>query len=49
MQQLKIILFLLVWNFEFLPVPDALNCRYGVQKILRPPQQCFVRLRRVEA
>ncbi|KAF4820912.1 Cytochrome P450 monooxygenase TRI13 [Colletotrichum siamense] len=47
MQQLRIFLVLLVWNFEFLPVPDMLNSPWGHQKILRPPQQCYVRLRRV--
>ncbi|KAF9870960.1 cytochrome p450 [Colletotrichum karsti] len=47
MQQLRIFLVLLVWNFEFLPVPDDLNSRWGHQKILRPPQQCYVRLRKV--
>ncbi|KAB5578101.1 cytochrome P450 [Coniochaeta sp. 2T2.1] len=46
MQQLRIFLFLLVWNFEFLPVPEALNSLSGIQKILRHPQQCYVRLRK---
>jgi cytochrome P450 len=47
MQQLRIFVVLLIWNFEFLPVPDELNSPWGHQKILRPPQQCYIRPRLV--
>ena len=38
-------LVLLVLNFEFLPLPEALNSPCGQQKVLRIAQQCFVKLR----
>lgn len=38
-------LVLLVQNFEFLPLPEALNNPHGQQKVLRTAQQCFVKLR----
>lgn len=45
MQSLRITLVLLVLSFDFRPVPPEFDSRYGHQKILRPPQQCYVRLR----
>lgn len=45
MQEIRIMLVLLVLNFEFLPLPEALNSPHGQQKVLRTAQQCFVKLR----
>ena len=45
MQEIRIILVVLVLNFEFLPLPEALNNTLGQQKVLRTAQHCFVKLR----
>ena len=44
MQEIRIMLVLLVLNFEFLPLPETLNSPHGQQKVLRTAQQCFVKL-----
>ncbi|KAL2120964.1 hypothetical protein VTJ04DRAFT_4991 [Mycothermus thermophilus] len=46
-QQLRIFLVLLVWNFQLDTIPDALNSQLMEGGILRRPQQCFVRLERI--
>lgn len=43
-QELRITLTLLVLNFQFLEISQALDSPSGHQKILRHPQQCYVRL-----
>ncbi|KAM5471942.1 hypothetical protein MauCBS54593_003349 [Microsporum audouinii] len=43
-QELRVVLTLLVLNFQFMPVPDELDSFGGLQKILRHPQQCYVKL-----
>lgn len=48
MLELKISIALLTRNFQFLPVPDALNSYENREMITRMPTQCFVRLAVVE-
>ncbi|KAL2267091.1 hypothetical protein VTJ83DRAFT_4368 [Remersonia thermophila] len=47
MQQLRIFLVLLVWNFELDTLPDALNSQLAEGIILRRPQECYVRLEKI--
>lgn len=42
--ELRIILVLLVWNFEFQPTPAELSGYQAVDKLTHQPRQCFVRL-----
>ncbi|KAI8932189.1 hypothetical protein NX059_011069 [Plenodomus lindquistii] len=41
----RILLTLLVWNFEFLPCPSGLSSYGAVMKTTNEPQDCYVRLR----
>ena len=43
--QVKIIMTLVVWNFEFLPVPTSLGGYEARDGISRQPQKVFVRMR----
>lgn len=44
--QVKIIMALVVWNFEFLEIPESLGGYAASDGISRQPQRVFVRLRR---
>ncbi|KAK7743782.1 hypothetical protein SLS53_003801 [Cytospora paraplurivora] len=43
-QQFRIMLVVLVLNFEFLPIPEALNSYDAFSKLTRSPCQCFARM-----
>lgn len=45
--ELRIMMVLLVWNFEFLPLPEELNSWEAIDKAFRRPKQCFVRLKKI--
>ncbi|KAK4939050.1 hypothetical protein LTR10_020624 [Elasticomyces elasticus] len=42
--QLRIILVLIVWNFELLPIPANLNSFDAIDVLTTQPEQCYVRL-----
>ncbi|KAI0181666.1 cytochrome P450 [Hypoxylon sp. FL1284] len=44
MMELRIMIVLVVMRFKFLPVPPELNSFQVNEQLLRPPQQCFVKL-----
>lgn len=46
--QLRILLTLIVWNFELLPCPEALSGYTPVLGSTYKPRDCYVRLRQVE-
>ncbi|OLN81887.1 Cytochrome P450 1A1-like protein 2 [Colletotrichum chlorophyti] len=46
--ELRIILTLIVWNFELLPCPKELSDYESIIGITNQPTQCFVRLREVK-
>lgn len=43
-QQFRIMLVVILSNFELLPIPDHLNNFDAYSKITRSPCQCFVRM-----
>lgn len=45
--QLRLVATLLVWNFEFLELPDKLNSSEVVDVLNAKPKECFVRLRKI--
>ncbi|KAH8900487.1 cytochrome P450 [Thozetella sp. PMI_491] len=45
MQELRIMIVLLVLNFEFLPLPESLTSMEGIEKLFRRPKISHVRLR----
>ncbi len=45
MLELKVMMVLLVLNFEFLPLPEELASMEGIEKVFRRPKMCHVRLR----
>lgn len=47
MMELKIIVSMLVWVFEFLPCAEAISSYDDIQVKLREPRQCYVLLRRL--
>ena len=42
--ELRILVTLIVWNFDLQPVPEALASFAGHDKILHEPEKCYVRL-----
>lgn len=44
----RILLTLLVWNFEFLACPTALSGYGAVMKTTNEPRDCYVRLRELD-
>jgi hypothetical protein len=42
--ELRMLIVLLVWNFDFQPTPAEISSYRGVDKLTHQPQQCFVRL-----
>ncbi|KIV86698.1 hypothetical protein PV11_02296 [Exophiala sideris] len=42
--QLRIILVLIIWNFELLPIPANLNSFDAIDVLTTQPKQCYVRL-----
>jgi len=44
-QQLRLLIVLLVMTFELLEVPEELGSMKAVQKLVRGPEQCYVKLR----
>lgn len=44
-QQFRIMLVVLVLNFEFLPVPDELNSNDAYTSLTRSPSQCYSRMK----
>jgi cytochrome P450 len=45
--ELRIILVMLIWNFEFLKCPDDLSSYAAIDKLSRQPKSCFVRVKSV--
>ncbi|KAF9769902.1 hypothetical protein IL306_012605 [Fusarium sp. DS 682] len=45
--QVKVIMALVVWNFEFLEIPESLGGYEAYDGISRQPQRVFVRLRKI--
>ena len=45
--QLKMVVTLLIWNFEFGELPAELNSGDIIEKMMNSPKDCFVKLRRV--
>ncbi|EGO58518.1 hypothetical protein NEUTE1DRAFT_39987 [Neurospora tetrasperma FGSC 2508] len=45
--EMRIVIAMLVWNFELLKTPPALSSYAGLEGIARVPQQCYVRLRKL--
>ncbi|KUI57025.1 Cytochrome P450 3A16 [Cytospora mali] len=43
-QQFRIMLVVMVLNFEYLPIPEELNSYDAFSKLTRSPCQCFVRM-----
>ncbi|KAK3939625.1 hypothetical protein QBC46DRAFT_342349 [Diplogelasinospora grovesii] len=43
--ELKIILLLIIWNFELEPTPEALSSFTAEEGMTRWPKQCYVRLK----
>ncbi|KAK8080418.1 hypothetical protein PG997_008236 [Apiospora hydei] len=46
--QLRILMTLIVWNFEFGPLPEELNSFDAVDTLTTKPARCFVRLNEVK-
>lgn len=44
-QQFRIMLVVLVLNFEFLPIPKALSSDDAFSKLTRSPCQCYARMK----
>ncbi|KAH0264719.1 cytochrome P450, partial [Aureobasidium melanogenum] len=42
--ELRMLIVLIIWSFELLPVPDKLGTYLGVDKITHQPQKCYLRL-----
>lgn len=47
MQELRIFVFHLVYNFEFLPLPEELQDMSASERIFRQPNMCHVRLKKL--
>jgi len=45
MQELRIMIVMLVLNFEFLALPDDLQSMQGEERSFRQPRLCHVKLR----
>jgi cytochrome P450 len=45
--EIRIIIAMLVWNFELSEAPPALSTYAGLEGIARVPQQCYVRLSKI--
>lgn len=43
--ELKLLVTLLVWTFEFLPCPNELSSYEDIEGLTRKPKQCFVSLK----
>jgi cytochrome P450 len=43
--ELRIILVMLIWNFEFLKCPDELSSYGAIDKLSRQPKSCYVRIK----
>lgn len=44
--ELRMLIVLIVWNFELLPVPEGLGTYHSINKITRQPQKCYLRLKK---
>ena len=47
MQELKIIIFHLMYNFEFMPLPEELQDMSASERIFRQPNMTHVRLKKL--
>ncbi|KAK1834067.1 cytochrome P450 3A24 [Podospora conica] len=47
MQELRIFIFHLMYNFEFLPLPEELQDMSAQERIFRQPNMCHVRLKKL--
>ncbi len=45
MQELRIMIVLLILNFEFLPLPEGLGSMGAIEKLFRRPKTSYVKLR----
>ena len=46
--ELRVLLTLIIWNFELLPCPPALSGQKSVLTLTTRPKDCYVRLREVK-
>ena len=46
--ELRIVIAVLVWNFEFHSCPPELSSYKGINKATTIPEQCFVKLRKAD-
>lgn len=45
--ELRMVIALLIWNFEFLPVAPELNSYHAIDALVSRPKQCYVKLRKL--
>jgi cytochrome P450 len=48
LMEIRILIAMLVWNFELLETPPAISSHAGLEGIARVPQQCHIRLSKIE-
>ncbi|KAJ9604857.1 hypothetical protein H2200_010972 [Cladophialophora chaetospira] len=46
--QMRIVLVMMIWNFEFKETPPAVSSWLAVDKLARHPRQCYVRLEKAK-
>ncbi|KAJ8123122.1 hypothetical protein ONZ43_g849 [Nemania bipapillata] len=46
--EMRVVIAMLVWQFQLLETPAGLSSHAGLEGIARVPQQCYVRLRKIE-
>jgi cytochrome P450 len=46
--QMRIVLVMMIWNFEFKETPAAVSSWAAANRLARHPQQCYVQLERVK-
>ncbi|KAG9963303.1 cytochrome P450, partial [Aureobasidium melanogenum] len=44
--ELRMLIVLIIWNFELLPVPNKLGTYLAIDKITHQPQKCYLRLKK---
>lgn len=46
--ELRMLIVLIIWNFELLSTPEGLGTYHSIDKITHQPQKCYLRLKRVD-
>ena len=46
--EMRLMITMIMWNFELLKCPEALSGYAAIDKITHKPQQCYLRLKKVE-